>query len=62
MAVSLLALRTGRALLQKYLFPLLILISKPKKVVLQEGLGTLKKCIYFIGSGTRDLPACSIVP
>jgi hypothetical protein len=27
-----------------------------------EGLGKLKKCIHLIGSRTRDIPACSIVP
>jgi hypothetical protein len=27
-----------------------------------EGLDKLKKCIHLIGSRTRDLPACSIVP
>jgi hypothetical protein len=30
--------------------------------VLPEGLGKLKKCIHLIGSGTHDLPACSIAP
>jgi hypothetical protein len=30
--------------------------------VLPEGLGKLKKLIRLIGSGTRDLPACSIEP
>jgi hypothetical protein len=27
-----------------------------------EGLGQLKKFIHFIGSQTRDLPACRVVP
>jgi hypothetical protein len=27
-----------------------------------EGLGQLKKKIHLIGTRTRDLPACSIVP
>jgi hypothetical protein len=27
-----------------------------------EGLGKLKTLIYLIGSRTRDLPACSVVP
>jgi hypothetical protein len=27
-----------------------------------EGLGKLKKKIHLIGTRTRDLPACSIVP
>jgi hypothetical protein len=27
-----------------------------------EGLGQLKKCNNLIGIGTRDIPACSIVP
>jgi hypothetical protein len=27
-----------------------------------EGLGQLKKSSNLIGNGTRDLPACSIVP
>jgi hypothetical protein len=36
-------------------------LSKPKGLVLPEGLGKLKN-IQLIGSRTRDLPACSIVP
>jgi hypothetical protein len=40
----------------------LVLISvDPRAIVRLEGLGQLKK-IYLIGTLTRDLPACSIVP
>jgi hypothetical protein len=38
------------------------LCRKLRGLVRLEGLGKLKKLIYFIGSRTRDLPACSIVP
>jgi hypothetical protein len=37
-------------------------LSKPQGLVLPEGLGKLKKLINLIGSGIRDLPACSVVP
>jgi hypothetical protein len=37
-------------------------LSKPQGLVPQEGLGKLKEFIHLIGSRTRDLPACSIVP
>jgi hypothetical protein len=33
----------------------------PRAIVRLEGLGELKK-IHLIGTRTRDLPACSIVP
>jgi hypothetical protein len=68
MAVRLSALRTGRALLPRnIIFVLLVLtsvrgLSKPQGLVLPDGLGKLKQIIHPIGSGTRDLPACSIAP
>jgi hypothetical protein len=34
----------------------------PRTIVRLEGLGELKKSNYLIGSGTPDLPVCSIVP
>jgi hypothetical protein len=45
----------------------LVLISvtgwdKPRAIVQLEGLGKLKKKIHLIGTGNRDLSACSIVP
>jgi hypothetical protein len=36
-------------------------LSEPQGLVRPEGLGRLKTFIQLIGSGTRDLPACSIV-
>jgi hypothetical protein len=36
-------------------------MSKPQGLVRRKGLGKLKK-IHLIGSRTRDLSACSIVP
>jgi hypothetical protein len=69
MAVRLSALRTGRAVLPtNIIFLLLVLISvgcrvNPQGLVRLEGLGKFKnKFIHLIGSRTRDLPACSIVP
>jgi hypothetical protein len=38
-------------------------LSKRQGLVRPEGLGKLKKkSIHLIGSQTRDLPACSMVP
>jgi hypothetical protein len=37
-------------------------LSKPKSLVRLEALGKLKTVNDLIGSRTRDLPACSIVP
>jgi hypothetical protein len=37
-------------------------LSKSQGLVWPEGLCKLKELIHFIGSRTRDLPACSIVP
>jgi hypothetical protein len=34
----------------------------PRAIVRLEGLGQLKKYNDFMGSRTRDLPVCSIVP
>jgi hypothetical protein len=34
--------------------------SDPQGLMRQEGLGTLKKCINFVGPRIRDLPACNI--
>jgi hypothetical protein len=68
MAVRLSAIRNGRSLfIGNISFLLLILISvkrlsKPQGLLRLEGLGKLKKCNELIGSGTRDLPACSVVP
>jgi hypothetical protein len=59
MAVRLSALRAGRALP-----PRLISVRgwvDPRTIVRLEGLGQFKK-IHLIGTRTRDLPACSIVP
>jgi hypothetical protein len=37
-------------------------LSKRQGLVLLEGLSQLRKIIYLVGSQTRDLPACSILP
>jgi hypothetical protein len=37
-------------------------LNRPQGLVRLEELGKLKHSIDFIGNGTRDLPACSIVP
>jgi hypothetical protein len=37
-------------------------LSKAQGLVRPEGLDKLKILMHLIGSGTRNLPACSIVP
>jgi hypothetical protein len=37
-------------------------LSKPHSLVRPQGLGKLKTFIHLIGSRTRDVPVCSIVP
>jgi hypothetical protein len=37
-------------------------LSKPQGLVGLEELDTFKKIIHLIGSQTRNLPACGIVP
>jgi hypothetical protein len=37
-------------------------LSKHQGLEQPEGLGKLEKSFHLIGSQTRDLPACSIVP
>jgi hypothetical protein len=62
MAVRLSALRSGRALLTRNICLLLVLIyvGGPSAA---EGLDSFKKCFHLIiGSLTRDLVACSVVP
>jgi hypothetical protein len=67
MAVMLAALRTGRALPPETLFlcfcySFLLEAERALELMWPEGLGKLKKFIHLIGSRTRDLLACSIVP
>jgi hypothetical protein len=64
MAVRLSALRAGGPLPPEIC---LVLISikgwvNPRAIVRLEGLDKLKKKIHLIGTQSRDLPACSIVP
>jgi hypothetical protein len=60
--------RTGRALLTRNItFLILVLTSvrgwmNPQGLVRPERLGKFNRRIRLIGSRTRDLPACSIVP
>jgi hypothetical protein len=58
MAVSLSALRTGRAIL--LLLLIVLRLSEPQGLLRLEGLGILKQFIHLIGSRNRDLPACGI--
>jgi hypothetical protein len=37
-------------------------LTEPQGLMRPEGLGKLKEFIHLIGSRTRDLPACSIMP
>jgi hypothetical protein len=68
MAVRLLAIRTGRALLPTNISLYVssthfcYRLSKPQGLVRLEGLRKLIKIIHLTGPRTRDLPACSIVP
>jgi hypothetical protein len=59
MAVRLSALRTGRTLLSRNTYFFVsgthFWLSKPKGLVLPEGLGKLKKSLHFIGRRTRDI-------
>jgi hypothetical protein len=64
MAARLPALRAGHPLPSRIF---LVLISvrgwfDPRAIVRLEGLGQLKKSNDLIGTWTRDLPACNIVP
>jgi hypothetical protein len=63
MAVRLSALRAGRHLPPGRFLVLISVRSRVdcRAIVRLEGLGKLKK-IHLIGTGTRDLPNCSIVP
>jgi hypothetical protein len=67
MAARLLALSAGRPLPPGFLFlRFLVLISfrgwvDPRSIVRPEELGKLEK-IHLIGTRSRDLPVCSIVP
>jgi hypothetical protein len=61
MAIRLSALLTDRALLLRNIIFLLLVLSLPRLLRLEE-VSELKKSIYFIGTRTRNLPDCSIVP
>jgi hypothetical protein len=37
-------------------------LIQPQSLVRPEGLGKLRKFVHLIGSPSRDIPACSIVP
>jgi hypothetical protein len=69
MAARLSALRTGRNLLHRNIIFLFLVVisleaelSEPQGLVRPEEFDNLKKFIHLIGTRTRDLPACSIVP
>jgi hypothetical protein len=67
MMICLPALRTGRALLHRnIIFLLLVLISvRGERTPGPSAAGRIRyieKLIHLIGSGTRDLTACSRVP
>jgi hypothetical protein len=63
MAVRLSALRAGRSPLTFRKIPVLISARVyPRAIVKLEGLSKLKKHNALIRNGTRDLPACNIVP
>jgi hypothetical protein len=64
MAVKLSAFRTGRALLPRNIIVLLLVLIYVKRLSKPQGLVLLEteKFIHLIGSRTRDLPVCSIVP
>jgi hypothetical protein len=67
MAVRLLALHRGRALLPTNIFisvsdsNLCQRLNKTQLLVILEGLGKLIKIVHLIGSRTRYLPACSVL-
>jgi hypothetical protein len=66
MAVSLSVLRTGRALLPRNISSapgthFCSKLSKPQDLARLEGFNKLEKIIEFVGSGTRNVPACDVV-
>jgi hypothetical protein len=68
MAVRLSALGTGRALLPRNISffasgtQFCQRLSEPQGLMMPVGLRKLKKFIHLIGSRTRNLQTCSIVP